>query len=265
MLVLELMRPREVPVRHTVSLTFIFLVACVLLAPFADAQAPTPAGVVVLAEQATLGSAKLTEGTTAYSGDLLRTETGGRIQIQIEKVQLTLAENSSARVFRNGHRIVVEVEKGTVAYVTSGNGEDLEFYALDIRLVPQTSKPSAGQVSVPSRCEVRATATRSTIEATSGKESKTIEETKSYSVTSEVAVDYHDSWVPVLSDYPDFAKDSDYHHSHGHAACPAAYNQARRPPLQALGPGHFREIVAGAVVLLTIGIVHEALESPDRP
>ena len=250
--------------RNTFSLAFIFLAASVCFASAADAQAPTPAGTVVLADQATLGSTKLSEGTTAYSGDLLRTERGGRVQIQIEKVQLTLAEDSSARVFRNGNRIIVEVEKGTVVYVTSGNSEDLEIYALDIRLVPNTSRPSAGQVTVASRCEVRATAKRSTIEVSSGRESKTVEETKSYGVTSEIGVEYRDSWVPVLRDNPDFAKDSEYHHSHGHTACPVAFNQARKPPLPAMTT-HFRELVGGALVLLTIGGIHEAFESPDRP
>jgi hypothetical protein len=108
------------------------------------------------------------------------------------------------------------------------------------------------------------TAVHSNVEVTSGRETKTVQEGKSYRVLSDFGVDYRDSWQPVLNDYPDLPRDAQYHHSHGHVACVAAVNTPQSP-VSALGGGHFREIIGGAVAIITAWGIHEALESPDRP
>jgi hypothetical protein len=85
-------------------------------------------------------------------------------------------------------------------------------------------------------------------------------------VTSEIGVEYQDSWQPVPADYPEFPHDAQYHHSHGHAACPAAYaNQNRNPLKPPLGDGHFHEIAIGIVLVTTIIPVWKSLESPHKP
>jgi len=99
---------------------------------------------------------------------------------------------------------------------------------------------------------------------TSGRETRTIQETKSFRVLSEFGVDYRDSWQPVLTDYPEFPRDAEYHKSHSHVACPAGLWQAAKAPVPGAG-SHFAEVVGGTLAILTWIGVDEALESADRP
>jgi hypothetical protein len=254
----------EATLRNLVTRTLLFLFTVSPLPQSAHAQQASPVGVVTAAANATIGNGNVSEGTTVFSGELLKTSDQGHLSVQSGSLQIALGENSSARVFRNLNRTIVELERGTLAYSSKGMNENLTLFALDIRFAPQTSLPVAGQISILSRCDVSVTATRGTIEVTSGRETKTVQETKSYRVLSDFGVDYRDSWQPVLSDYPDFPRDAQYHHSHGHVACVAAATPIQNP-VSALAEGHFREIIGGAVGLITGYVLHEAFESPDRP
>ena len=230
-------------------------------------QAPQvpQAGIVTLAVNATSGNGSITQGATVYSGDLLKTADNGRLQVQVGTIQFVLSGNSSSRIFHAGNRTLVEVERGILAYSVRGTNEELILYAQDIKVVPRTSASAAGQIDITTRCSVTVTSTRSPIDVTSGKETHTIEESKTFRVTSVEGVDYRDDWKPVLTDYPEYPRDADYHHSHGHVACPAAYvEQARHAPI-AGGSGHFVELMGGAVAVVIAIAVHEAVESPDRP
>jgi len=242
----------------------LFLFALVLCPNPAHAQQLASAGVVTVATNSTIGNGNVTEGTTVFSGDLLKTGDQGHLSVQSGTLQFALGENSAARIFRNLDRTIVELERGTLAYTAKGVNESVTIFALDIRFAPQTSLQVAGQISILSRCDVSVTAIRGTVDVTSGRETKTVQESKSYRVLSDLGVDYRDSWQPVLNDYPDYPRDTQYHHSHDHVACAAAANNAQKPPF-ALTGGHFREIIGGAVAIVTSWVVHEALESPDRP
>jgi hypothetical protein len=248
----------NIPVKPTILL-FLTLGLCPNLG---QAQQLAPTGVVTNSINAMIGSAAVSEGATVFSGDLLRTGDQGRLNVQSGTVQFVLGQNSSARIFRNGTRTIVEIERGTLAYTTNGPNEDIFLFALDVRIVPKTVLPAAGQVSILSRCDVSVTAIRSTIDVTSGRETKTVEESRSFRVISDFGVDYRDSWQPVLSDYPEYPREAEYHRSHGHVACPAAVRQA---PVSALAGGRFREIAIGIALIVTIPAVHELFESPDRP
>jgi hypothetical protein len=230
------------------------------------AQQSVPAGVVGIASNATLGSTTLSEGATVFSGDPLKTGDSGRLQVQSGSMQFVLGANSAARIFREDNRFLVELERGSVAYTARGGSEDLTLYALDVKFLPKTSAMAAGQITIVSRCNLNATATHSSIEVTSGRETRTVEESKSFRVLSAVGVDYRDSWKPVLSDYPEYPRDAEYHHSHDHIACAADLTQqAHKVPIAALGSGHFGEIVGGGVAVIGVIGVIKALESPDRP
>lgn len=227
---------------------------------------PLAAGVVLSASRATVQNTNLTEGATIFSGDLLRTQDGGQLQVRAGKLQLVLAESSSMRVFKQQSRILVEVETGKVTYSTTADSQDLILYGQDLKVVPPTGQAAVGQINIVSRCHITVSAIKNTLEVTSGKETKTIAESKSYSVTSEIGVDYKDSWVPVLTDYPEYPNDAPYHKSHSHGACAPAYlENTRKPPLLGVGQGHFREIVIGIVLVTTIPPIIKAHESPDRP
>jgi hypothetical protein len=230
------------------------------------AQQLPQAGIVTQASNATDDNTSITDGATVYSGDLLKTSDTGRLQVQVGTIQFTLGGSSTARIFHDGTRTLVEVARGTLAYSVRGVNENLILYAQDMKIVPRTNVSAAGQIDITTRCSVTVTSTRSPIDVTTGKESHTIEESKSFRVTSEIGVDYRDNWQPVLTDYPEFPREADYHHSHGHVACPAGYlNQAAQKAPIAAGSGHFVEVVGGAVGIITGVLVHKAFESPDRP
>ena len=239
---------------------FLFLAFGVVALP-GRAQQAAPAGVVTAATRATNGSGNISEGATVFSGDLLRTTDEGHLNVQSGTLQFALGPNSTVRIFRTLNRVIVEIERGTLAYTAKGASEDLTIYASDIRAIPKTNVPAAGRITIISRCDVNVSAVRSAIEVTSGGETKTIEETNSYRVLSEFGVDYHDSWQPVLADYPDFPKDAQYHHSHSHVACPAGVWQA---PIAA-AHSHFGILVGGGTAVITGYALHEVFESPDRP
>lgn len=226
-------------------------------------QAPVPVGTVVNGQNASVGLSELSNGTTIFSGDLLKTGDGGQLQVQAGTLQFVLAEDSTARIFKYGGRVSVELERGTIAYTAKGVAEQLAIFAQDIRFVPATTEPAAGQITVVSHCEVRATARKSTLEAKSGKETKTIETDKSYDSRSEIGVDYNDSWKPELPDYPEYPREAGYHRSHSHVACSAGPFK-QRPPLMA-GSSHFTLLAGSAVAIVTAVAVVKALESPDKP
>jgi hypothetical protein len=242
----------------------VFLFALSTCPHSAHAQQLPSAGVVTLAANARIGNGNVSEGATVFTGDLLKTSDQGHLSVQSGSLQFVLGENSSARIFRSENRTIVELERGTLAYSAKGVNENLTIFALDIRFVPQTSLQASGQISIISRCDVSLTAIHGNVEVTSGRETKTVQENKSYRVLADFGVDYRDSWQPVLSDYPDFPRDAQYHHSHGHVACLAAANAVQNP-MAPLLEGHIREIIGGAVAIITGWAVHEALESPDRP
>jgi hypothetical protein len=248
----------NIPIKPAILL----ILALGLCSNLGQAQQLAPIGVVTNSIKAMIGSAAVSEGATVFSGDLLRTGDQGRLSVQSGTVQFALGENSSARIFRNGTRTIVEIERGTLAYTAKGANEDITLFALDVRMVPKTVLPAAVQVSIISRCEVTVTAFRSTIDVTSGRETRTVEESGSFRVLSDFGVDYRDSWQPVLADYPEYPREAGYHRSHGHVACPAAVWQA---PVTAMAGGHFREIAIGIALIVTIPAVHEVFESPDRP
>jgi len=249
-------------IRETAFLLLATLTPCLA---FAQPQQVAPSGVVTLASRALLGKQAVSVGSTVFSGDILTTEDEGRLNVQAGTAQIALGPNTSVRLFRTLDRVIVELERGSIAYTAKGTNEDLTIFALDVRFVPKTSVPASGQITIVSRCDVNASAIHSTIEVTSGRETKTIEETKSFRVLSEFGVDYRDSWQPVLADYPDFPRDAEYHKSHSHVACPAGVWQSAKSPVSALGSGHFQEIIGGALGIITWISVSEAFESAERP
>src|SRR5579871_537893 len=239
------------------------VILCLFGITAASAQEVSQFCTATLAQNATVGGTHLSEGTTVFAGERLVTGDGGQVRVQCGGVRLALADNSAMRAFQAGTKTIVELEHGTVTYATPGHSEDLSIYSLDIRVIPVTSQPAMGQISSPSHCQISVRPTKSSATVTSGRETKEIEESKSYEVTAEEGVDYRDDWKPVLTDYPEYPRDADYHHSHGHVACAAAYaNQSGRAPRPPAGTGHFKLVAIGIAVVVISIPVDEALESP---
>ena len=141
----------------------------------ASAQELGQAGVVTFANEASVGIATASNGSTIFSGDLLKTGEAGRLQIQSGTMQFVLDARSAARIFKTGDRVLVELEQGSLAYSAKGVSENLTLFAQDIKFVPRTTELAVGQITIVSRCDVQASTSRSSLEATSGKETRTID------------------------------------------------------------------------------------------
>jgi hypothetical protein len=247
------------------QLTFLaglsFLAGPVALAA-APAQTGAPGCSAIVADHSTINGTDAVAGTAIFSGELLQTQSDGQLMIQCGTVRLGLASGGSMRVFQTGAATDVELERGTVAYSTGGQSEDVRFYALDVKVVPDTRQATVGQVDVVSDCELSVQSSKGTATVTSDKETKTVEESKAYDVSPKLGVDYSDDWRPVPADYPDFPRDAKYHESHHHIACAAA---VVKTPMT-LGPEEFKAIVAAGVMTGGgIAVWQIATESPSKP
>ena len=121
------------------------------------------------------------------------------------------------------------LEGGSVVFRVEGGG--LRLSAVDVRVRPESSAATAGQVTL-EKCAVVVTGRQQALEVTAGTETKIVEEGKSYRVQ--------------LFD----------------GSCGA---QSKRAPMSGGKTSRFLQIalVGGGVAM--IPILHEALESPDRP
>ena len=229
-----------------------------VLVPTCAAQ-DQPIGVLLEAEKAHMRSTEMTAGASVYPGDLFGTDSLGHALMRINQTRFQLTADSTAAFFIGPKGPLTELRHGRLIVSSSSVAESFEIYVSDIRILPGSEvRPLLAEVTYDSPCEVRIDVEHGSLEVTSGKETKTIDEGHSYRVTPEVSVSALDS--TALSPY-----DRDYHKSHTHANCAALPEHHMKLPTAA-GLTHFNPYVLGGVVgLITIVAVHEALESPERP
>lgn len=187
-------------------------------------------GVVTQSFGGYLGTAAATAGATIYDGDRLGTDEKGALSLRAGTVQLTLSTATTVVVNHDESGLTPTLERGSVGFRAESGG--LRLSAADVRVRPQSSAPTLGQMTLET-CAVLVTSRVQALEVTAGTETKIVEEGKSYRVL-------------LLG-----------------GSCAANYN-SHRPPLAS---GRNRFLVVALIVTggAMIPILHEALESPDRP
>ena len=120
------------------------------------------------------------------------------------------------------------LERGTVTF-RAETGEGVEIRADDVRVRPHAPVLTVGQVTL-EKCDVLVTALTQSLEVSAGKETKILEEGKSYRVTRV-------------------------------NACGAAQFH---PPV-AGGQSRFYLAAAAVITGISIWTTHKGVESPDRP
>jgi hypothetical protein len=220
------------------------------------AQAPA-AGVVAEAERARVGNGPVTAGASVYGGDVISTESEGHAQVRIGKTQFQLQGDTQVALFSGANGAVAELRRGTLVVSHTSPTEGFEIYASDVRIVPTSDRPILGEVTLNSPCDVKITSEHGKLEATVGKEKKTIEDGHSYDVRPDFTVD--DSRVPAIS--PD---DSNYHRGHRHTTCAVAATHGAHAPVAAAS-SHFAIGVGVGIGVITVIGIKKGLESPDRP
>ncbi len=199
------------------------------LLPSAALPAQTaPAGVVLQTTNARLNTVDAAIGTTVFDGDRMETQDKGALTLRSGQVQLTLSEQSTVWMNHDNLLLAPSLQRGTVTF-RAENGTGVEIKADDVRVRPHSPVLTVGQVTLQD-CDVLVTAITQPLEVTAGKETKILDEGKTYRVVRK-------------------------------GACGAA--QFHTP----LAVGQSRFYLAAAVIVggIAIWTIHKGLESPDRP
>jgi hypothetical protein len=219
-------------------------------------------GVVLDAEGARVGEFNLTSGTSLYAGDVVSTDSDGHAQLRVRRSRFELIGESYGAFFPGANGAVAELRHGTLIVALNSPSETFEIFASDVRIVPKSERPILAQITMNSSCDLQIKVQHGNLEATAGKETKTLEEGNSYDVIPEFSV--KDSRDPAIS--PDL---SEYHLGHEHVTCALAAKLGQKPP--AAGSSHFK-ILAGVVaagilipILLHTGSGAPPPESPFMP
>jgi hypothetical protein len=234
----------------------LFVFACCGSPLLAQSSSQTPAlGLVARSSGGQIGNVAATEGTTVYSGDYLNTSDSGSLFVRIGALSLELEASSGAHIYRAPYGAVVELNHGAAVYSTPGNRENLVIVASDVRVTPALSAPQLGRVSIDDPCNLTVYSQRGQANVQVGSESRVVEQGKTYRVRALYQLNYRKYLSP---------DDDDYHRYHEHSPCaPLEMSKSTLP----IGPGqsHF-EIATSAIISgIAIVMIHEALESPDRP
>ncbi len=232
------------------------LAALLSVSPLYPAQGQS-GGVVLEAERAHLGSGQVTAGASIFSGDVLSTDSEGHAQVRIGQTRFQLLGDTQVALFSTANGAVAELRHGSIMVSNNSASEGFRVFASDIRIVPTSDRPILGQITLNSDCDVQISAEHGKLEATVGRETKTIEEAHSYDVRPEFSV--LDIRVPGIS--PD---DAEFHRGHNHASCAAIERKGMSVPIAA-GSSHFTLLAGAGAAIITTIVVKEALESPDRP
>ena len=170
--------------RPVARLCLVVLLVWSLLDIRTFAAAEKPLGLVVQAQDAQLGEAKLAVGTSIYRGDTLVTEAGGGIRLKLGGSQLYLLAESAARLEQNTTAIHALVARGTVGF--SSNGTDsIELQIPQGILRAADRQPAYGQVTILSAQEVVISAYHGVLVLDNDGELHTIPAGKNYRVTME--------------------------------------------------------------------------------
>jgi hypothetical protein len=201
--------------------------SCLLSGIALPAQTP-PTGVVLQSASARLNTTDAAVGTTIFDGDRMETQEKGALSLRSGQVQLTLAEQSTVWMNHENLILTPTLQRGTVTF-RAETGTGVEIKADDVRVRPHAPVLTVGEVTLQD-CDVLVTARTQSLEVTAGKETKILEEGKTYRVVRK-------------------------------GACGAAQNH----PASAVGQSRFFLLPTAVVAGVTIWVVHEVLESPDRP
>lgn len=203
------------------------VLSCLLSAAVLHAQT-APAGVVLQSSSARLNTSDASVGTTLYDGDRLETQDKGAVSVRSGQVQLALSEDSLLWMNHENAVLTPTLQQGTVTF-RAETGEGVEIRADDVRVRPHAPVLTVGQVTI-EKCNVLVTASTQSLEVTAGKETKILEEGKSYRVARL-------------------------------GACGAARYQLPVSPAQS----RFLIVAAGVIAGIAIPPIVKSLESPDRP
>src|ERR1700721_398122 len=168
--------------------------SCLLSSAALPAQT-APAGVVLQSANARLNTVDATTGTTVYDGDRMETQEKGALSLRSGQIQLTLAESSTLWMNHENSLVAPNLQRGTVTF-RAETGTGVEIRADDVRVRPHSQLLTVGEVTL-QECDVLVTARTQALEVTAGKETKILEEGKTYRVVRQSACGAAQNHVPL--------------------------------------------------------------------
>jgi hypothetical protein len=201
--------------------------SCLLSSAALPAQTAA-AGVVLQSASARLNTNDAATGSTIFDGDRMETQEKGALSLRSGQVQLTLSEQSTVWMNHENLILIPSLQRGTVTF-RAETGTGVEIRADDVRVRPRFPVLTVGEVTLQD-CDVLVTARTQSLEVTAGKETRILEEGKTYRVVRK-------------------------------GTCASASSHP------ALSPGQSRFFLLPFAIATPIIIwrLREALESPDRP
>jgi ferric-dicitrate binding protein FerR (iron transport regulator) len=200
-------------------------------------------GIAVRSQSATVHQAKLTTGSTVYSGDAITAAPNGRAQISLPGGgRVDVLSNSTVRVERNAQGVELMVERGSASFQTRPDSPVSALFT-DARVRAATKSGSAlGVVGMESPDSVLVVAKIGTLEVMSEHDSRSV-----------LVPEGSAARISLLPEEP----------AQGPAGVPAAGRSRRRLAviLLLVGGG----VTAGAILAATAGSDDPAPVSPSTP
>jgi len=199
-------------------------------------------GVVTQASRANLASASVSTGATVYDGDSLTTASDGLLRLRTGAAQLYLPGQSGVRLYSAPGGTRAQLTGGTLVFSSArASAMDVEIAQAHIR--PASDQPTVAQISAVSARVLEVRTKRNALEFSYKGETELIPEGSSY----RIVLDPTDEEASAAS-----------------AASPAFPDQK--------GPRQGRKRRKAFIIFWTsvgaiVGgvIIHEVLESPDKP
>jgi hypothetical protein len=196
-------------------------------------------GTVVYADRANVGSAAASSGSTVFGGDKLFTSPNGSLQVRAGAARFLLSGSSSAILLQEDASAAAILTSGSATFST-GNANAFALHVFTAVIRANSNEPTIGQVTVLARNEMTVKSTRGELACTVDGETRVIHEGESFRVVMDDA---------AAAQEP---------------AGNGGKNGSGRSPRRA-GKSKAVYFIVGAVAVLTVFALHEALESPDRP
>jgi len=218
------------------------LTSCLLMSPAWGASADA-LGTVVSSSGASVSGTVAPVGTTVFAGDNLSTADAGSVQLRTKGARLMLGASSAATVNEDGGIPGATLLRGSATFSTA-NSNAFSLNAATAVIRPKSDEPTVGQVTILGAKQLLVKCTRGELTVTVGDDSRVIAEGSAYRIVLDPAES------EAAQDQP--------------PPQGAGTKGSGRPPIMA-AKSKFVWYAVGAVAVVTILAIHEALESPDRP
>lgn len=218
-----------------------FLASFLLAIPVWSASAGA-LGTIVAADHAGISGSGAAVGTTVFAGDKLITGDAGSVQLRAGAARFLLAQSSAATLGEENGMPTATLQRGSATFSTA-SAKAFALVASTAVIRPKSDAPTIGQVGLLDAKHLLVQCMRGTLTVTVGDDSREVAEGAAYRIVLDPSEEEAQNQPPPQGE---------------------GTKGSGRPPLMA-ARSKFIWYAVGAVAVVTVLAVSEALESPDRP